>query len=209
MPSERPGMKDRALVRPLSSFPDFRAVFQSAPGLYLLLSPSLEILAASDAYLRATMTERENILGRAVFDVFPDNPDDSSASGVRKLSASLDRVLNWKVADRMAIQKYDIRKPEAEGGGFEERYWSPSNWPVLGPDGEVLYVLHSVEDVTEIVRLERQGIAQQALSSELRSEERFRKAFNAYPEPITIATVHDGRYVDVNQSFCRVTGYRR
>ena len=41
------------------------------------------------------------------------------------------------------------------------------------------------------------------------AEETFRKAFNANPEPITIATIPEGRYVDVNESFLRVTGYSR
>jgi PAS domain S-box-containing protein len=40
-------------------------------------------------------------------------------------------------------------------------------------------------------------------------EERFYKAFDTSPEPITIATVSEGRYLDVNQSFLRLTGYRR
>ncbi len=55
----------------------------------MVLAPDLTIVAASDAYLRATMTERENILGRHLFDVFPENPADSSATGFRNLSASL------------------------------------------------------------------------------------------------------------------------
>jgi two-component system cell cycle sensor histidine kinase/response regulator CckA len=41
------------------------------------------------------------------------------------------------------------------------------------------------------------------------AEETFRKAFNANPEPITIATILEGRYLDVNESFLRVTGYSR
>ena len=44
--------------------PDFRALFESAPGLYLVLTPALTIVAASNAYLHATMTQREAILGR-------------------------------------------------------------------------------------------------------------------------------------------------
>src|SRR5208282_1466803 len=40
------------------------------------------------------------------------------------------------------------------------------------------------------------------------SEERFYKAFNASPEPITIATASEGLYVDVNESFLRLTGHR-
>jgi two-component system cell cycle sensor histidine kinase/response regulator CckA len=188
---------------------DFRSLFQSAPNLYLALNPSLKIVAVSDAYLRATLTVRDEILGRNIFDVFPDNPEDPEATGVRNLRSSLERVLRYKVADTMAIQKYDIRKPGAEGGGFEERFWTPLNSPVLGADGEVAFIIHSVADVTEIVRLRQQGLDQLDLVEELGTAERFRKAFNANPEPITIVTVSKGRYIDVNDSFLRVTGYRR
>ncbi|HUY36205.1 MAG TPA: ATP-binding protein [Pirellulales bacterium] len=51
---------------------DFRILFESAPGLYLVLTSDFKIAAASDAYLTATMTKREDILGRGVFEVFPD-----------------------------------------------------------------------------------------------------------------------------------------
>jgi signal transduction histidine kinase/DNA-binding response OmpR family regulator len=154
---------------PSRATPDFQALFESAPGLYLVLTPNLNIVAVSDAYLRATMTKREEILGRGIFDVFPDNPDDPSASGVRNLRTSLERVLQDKTSDTMAVQKYDIRKPESEGGGFEERYWSPVNSPVFTPDKEVAYIIHRVEDVTEFVRLRQQGIEQEKLTQELRT----------------------------------------
>src|SRR5579872_1218891 len=106
--------------------PDFRVLFESAPGLYLVLTPEFEIVAASDAYLHATMTERQQILGRNIFEVFPDNPDDADATGVRNLKASLMRALDTQRSDAMAVQKYDIRRPEPDGG-FEERFWSPVN----------------------------------------------------------------------------------
>jgi signal transduction histidine kinase/CheY-like chemotaxis protein len=149
--------------------PDFKALFESAPGCYLVLTPDLTIVAVSDAYLRATMTERQSILGRGIFEVFPDNPDDPDASGVSNLSASLERVLRGRVSDTMAVQKYDIRRPDSEGGGFEERYWSPVNSPVFGTDNEVAYVIHRVEDVTEFVRLKEAGSEQQKITAELRS----------------------------------------
>src|SRR3989449_6998501 len=132
--------------------PDFQVLFESAPGLYLVLTPALTIVAVSDAYLKATMTKREEILGRGLFEVFPDNPDDPAATGGRNLRAPLDRVLTHRVPDTMAVQKYDIRRPESEGGGFEERYWSPVNSPVLGADGMIAYIIHRHEDVTEVIR---------------------------------------------------------
>ena len=149
--------------------PDFRTLFESVPGLYLVLMPDFTIVAVSDAYLRATMTKREEILGRRMFDVFPDNPDDPSATGVRNLKASLESVLQNRVADTMAVQKYDIRRPESEGGGFEEKYWSPINSPIFGENEEIAYIIYRAEDVTEFVRLKQLGIEQHKLTEELQA----------------------------------------
>ena len=148
--------------------PDFRILFESAPGLYLVLQPDFRIVAVSEAYLQATMTKREAILGKGLFEVFPDNPDDPAADGVRNLRESLHRVLETKRADAMAFQKYDIRRPAVEGGGFEERYWSPVNSPVLGTAGEVVYIIHRVEDVTEFIRLKQRGHERELANEALR-----------------------------------------
>ena len=148
--------------------PDFRALFEAGPGLYLVLDPELRIVAVSDAYLAATMTKREEIVGRDIFDVFPDNPDDPGATGVRNLRASLERVRQRCAPDTMAVQKYDIRRPAEEGGGFEVRYWSPVNCPVLDGRRQLRYIIHRVEDVTEFVRLKQLGSQQEAVTSELR-----------------------------------------
>jgi two-component system sensor histidine kinase/response regulator len=150
--------------------PDFKQLFESAPGLYLVLTPEFRIVAVTDAYLNATMTKRGEILGRPLFEVFPDNPDDPRATGTRNLRASLERVLRARKPDVMAVQKYDIRRPASEGGGFEERYWSPVNSPVLGPDGAVEFIIHRVEDVTEFVRLKQAGAEQSRLTEAIRGQ---------------------------------------
>ncbi len=138
---------------------DFRLLFESVPGAYLVVapdSPRFTIVAVSNAYLHATKTQREEILGRGIFEVFPENPDEPLATGVQNLRRSLQTVLQNRNTDVMAIQKYDIERPESEGGGFEERYWSPVNSPVLGADNEVAYIIHRVEDVTEFFQLQQQ-----------------------------------------------------
>jgi signal transduction histidine kinase/ActR/RegA family two-component response regulator len=148
---------------------DFRLLFESAPGLYLVLTPDWTIVAVSDAYLRATMTRREDILGRGIFEVFPDNPNDPGATGTSNLRASLERVVAHRRPDAMAVQKYDIRKPQSEGGGFEVRHWSPVNSPVLDGDGSLRYIIHRVEDVTEFVRLKALESEQHRLADDLRT----------------------------------------
>jgi len=54
----------------------------------------------------------------------------------------------------MALQRYDVPRPASLGGGFEERYWSPLDTPVLDAEGRVAYLIHRVEDVTESVKTE-------------------------------------------------------
>ncbi|MFN8583016.1 MAG: PAS domain-containing protein [Gemmatimonadaceae bacterium] len=134
----------------------FENLFQSLPGAFLLLSPDLMIVGASDAYLAATMTTRDGLVGRHLFEAFPDNPNDEGATGTRNLRASLDRVRNTAAADAMAIQKYDIRRTD---GSFEERFWSPINSPVLSSEGQIEFIVHRVEDVTEFMHHRRSASA--------------------------------------------------
>lgn len=144
----------------------FRALFESLPGRFLVLSPEHEIVAASDAYLEATMTRREDIVGRGLFEVFPDNPADAKADGTTHLRSSLNRVLQSRAPDTMPIQRYDVRDA---AGVFQERYWSPVNSPVLNADGQVEYVIHRAEDVTDLVLQRRiaagNGAGQDALQA--------------------------------------------
>jgi len=133
---------------------NFQVLFERAPGLYLVLDPHFFILAATDNYLRATMTRRENVVGQHLFDVLTDNPHDANANSTDNLRASLERALREHIPDPMAVQKYYIRRPTGE---FEERYWNPINIPIVGADGHVEYIIHCIEDVTEFVRSKKSG----------------------------------------------------
>jgi PAS domain S-box-containing protein len=134
---------------------ELQSLFESLPGLYLVLTPDLKIVAASDAYLKATLTTREGILGHSLFDVFPDNPDDAGTKAVANMQASIDRVMRNAAPDTMAIARHDIRGPD---GVFVERYWSPINSPMFGTDREIKYIIHRVEEVTEYVRQKSRSV---------------------------------------------------
>ena len=128
----------------------FQLLFEQSPDVLLVLrpdAPRYTMIAATQARLDATHTTREQTIGRGLFELFPDNPDDPEATGMRNLRASLERVLTTRAPDTMAVQKYDIRLPD---GSFEVRYWSPKNLPILSSTDEVIYIFHRVEDVTEL-----------------------------------------------------------
>ncbi|MBS1494981.1 MAG: PAS domain S-box protein [Bacteroidetes bacterium] len=146
---------------------DYKTLFESVPGLYLILSPDLTIITANDSYCKATMTKCEDITGRHLFDVFPDNPDDPNADGVSNLKASLKFVLENKTTHTMAVQKYDVRSSD---GTFEERYWSPLNTPVLDANNEVIYIIHRVEDVTSFMKIKHEQAKKDELAEALRTK---------------------------------------
>lgn len=151
--------------------PEFHRLFDATPGPYLILapdSPHFTIVAVNDAYLRATLTTRDAIVGHGLFEIFPDNPEDPGATGVNNLRVSLETVLQTRAAHVMAVQKYDIPKRDGSDG-FEERYWTPMNLPVFSETGVLTHIIHHVEDVTELVHLTQRRDAEDAAHQTLRT----------------------------------------
>jgi signal transduction histidine kinase len=145
---------------------DFGLLFTQLPDVLLILlpdAPRYTMVAATDARLRVTHTTRDT-LGKGLFEVFPDNPDDAAATGTSNLRASLDRALATRQPDTMPVQKYDIPGPD---GTFTQKYWSPKNVPVLSADGRVQYIIHRVEDVTELVGASEQGLELEGRNREM------------------------------------------
>ena len=129
---------------------DYAAAYRDLPIAVVLLTPEFEMADVNLAYLQVTGRTREELLGRNIFDAFPDNPSDPDANGVRELSASLARVLVTGKPDALSMQRYDAEVPGCPGV-YAQRYWCPVNAPVFGPDGHVVLIAHCVEEITDRV----------------------------------------------------------
>ena len=133
---------------------DTLKALETAPNMYLVLSPELYILTASDLYLKATETTRAAITGKHIFEAFPDNPDLPDADGVQNINASLQNVLRTKKPDRMPIQRYDV--PDGNNPGkFIQRYWDPMHAPVMDEAGNISYIIQLATNVTDKLRVEQ------------------------------------------------------
>ena len=174
-------------------------IFQSMPGATLVLlpdSPKFTIVEVNDAYLKATLTVREKIIGRGIFEVFPDNPADPISNGVANLRSSLNQVVNSREPHQMAVQKYDVPLPDQSG--FALKFWLPKNTPVLNADGSVAVILHTVEDVTE------KELLKHALDKNVQA---LQALFDDNPEPVF--SLNDmGFFTSANNGFARLFGYR-
>jgi PAS domain S-box-containing protein len=129
---------------------DYKAVFDNSPSLVLVLDPGFKIVAQNRAHAHATLSDARGLVGKNLFEAFPDNPGDSGAEGLSQLRASLLKVLKTRQADTMSPFRYDVRGAR---GPYETRWWTVSNTPILGDDGYVRWIINRAEDVTEIVEL--------------------------------------------------------
>jgi PAS domain S-box-containing protein len=151
---------------------DYKALFEQSSASVVMMDTDFTILAVSDTFTKATKTIREDIVGRNIFDVFPDNPNDSTANGENTIRASLNRVLTTKTPDRLAVVRYDIPNPESEHGEFITKYWRPRHSPVFDELNNVKYIIQQAEDVTENEALIEQLEAEKRVAKKLEDSEK-------------------------------------
>lgn len=130
---------------------DYLSILRALPGCHLFICPDVPrftIIEVTEAYLQAALADR-SIIGKGIFEAFPDNPSVPDATGVKNLKASLLWVLENKKTHHMVLQRYDV--PDYRKGQFEFKVWKPMNKPVFDHNGEIQYIIHTVEDITQQV----------------------------------------------------------
>ncbi len=156
----------RAAAKLRDSEERYQALFAASPVPFMVLAPNppdFTITAANDAFMAATLTTREGLIGHRLFDVFTDDPTRPGTHGSETLAVSLSRVLTSRRPDAMPRTRYDIVTPE---GGFEPHWWLAINAPMLDATGEVTAIIHQANRVTEL-----------HLAEEAERESRERQAF--------------------------------
>ncbi|MET0170293.1 MAG: PAS domain-containing protein, partial [Aliihoeflea sp.] len=200
---------------------DFRQLFDRLPSPYMIIDRQYQFVAANGAYAGAVMRDATELVGRPLFDLFPND----GASGVA-LRASFERVFATGEADTIAYIPYDIPRPQSLGGGMEKRYWTAVHTPLKNLDGEIAYLVQNTVDVTDMVRLreaaslpyrsfsgetqlvERAREAETAHRSLLAESSEFRRMFEQAPGFIAVLSGPDHVFTFANDSYVRLIGGR-
>ena len=143
---------------------DFKTLFEGAPDLFLVLSPSLIIQAVSNAFLNTTHTQKETIVGNDLFAIFPDTPTEVMTSVVADLKTSLQHVIKSKTAHIIPKYRYDIKNAK---GDLEEKYWRVTNIPILNLSNEIIYITYKMEAYTFEIDVTSQIAFQDELESKV------------------------------------------
>jgi PAS domain S-box-containing protein len=142
---------------------DYQALFNLSPNPYMVVDRELRYVAFNEAYLSVTASRPEDLLGRYIFDVFPNDPNDAANPSARQLRESFHRVLAGRVPDTLAVIRYRVPRQTAEGVRIEDRYWSATHTPLLDARGEVAFILQHTVDVTELQQLQQAVRASEAV----------------------------------------------
>jgi signal transduction histidine kinase/ActR/RegA family two-component response regulator len=214
----------------MSKIPDFQALFRVSPYPYLLMDRELIIIGANNAYLKSTGRTEADIVGRYIFDAFPENPDDPDSTNVAIVRDSLLRAIASGEPDTSAFLRYSVPRETPEGTVFEERFWSTVHTPVKGADGEVAFVAQNAIDVSDLYSFDRQtktvalGLDPQSASradsfnraqmheamSRILSDQRshLSNLFNQAPGFIAVLTGENNVFEIVNEAYYQLVGHR-
>ena len=182
------------------------SVFNSLPGIFILLqpdAPQFTIVAVTDDYLSTTFTKRNDIIGKGLFDIFTDNPQNEKATGKQNITHSLEHVIQYREPHQLTDQRYDVYNPAKNN--FEFRIWSLQSKPVLDAGGEVQYIIHSVEDRTDKITVDAIEQAENIRRLE-QSEQQVRAIIESAPFPIGVYVGKEMRIQFLNQSIIDVWG---
>jgi PAS domain-containing protein len=144
---------------------DYKDIFNRSPAAILIVdvdAPVYTILDVNNAYLIATNSSREALVGKGVFAAFPANPTDEESKNIERTIFSFQQAIETKKFHTMSNYRYDI--PIRGTDEFEERYWTTCNTPVFDDNKNVKYLIHSPANVTELYKLrEREQAGIEAL----------------------------------------------
>ena len=175
---------------------DLHELFTNIPEALVAIAPDYKVLEATNKYLTLVLRTREQLIGSNLLQAFPDSPVDDDSKNESLLRQSIDKTFREKKPTYFDVLRYDIARPESEGGGFETRYWEASHTPVLDQTGEVKYIIRRTANVTA------RELAKQA---QLESENKFKFMTDAVPQLVHTADTQ-GNVTYVNQRWLTYTG---
>ena len=117
-------------------------------------APRYTIREANEAYSTLTQSRQEDMLGTGLFDLFPDAGEEQRGRCIERLRKSLFHVLHHRQDHELPVQQSDIFTLAKAGGAMEQRFWKSQNSPILDAEGNLVFILHRVEDYTERIRAE-------------------------------------------------------
>jgi PAS domain S-box-containing protein len=172
-------------------------IFQDfpVPALILAATEKFEIIQANNACLGLLKRPLQELCGRPLFEVFPDEEQDNPDSVIKRAQRAIEEAVVTAEPKTPGAVAYHL--PE-RNGGCSLRFFFPDYIPVIDENGSVAYIFHCAREVKG--KLEAIG----AVPLEIPSGELLEASQNAF-----LLTTPDGHLLFNNQAACELFGYSR
>jgi PAS domain S-box-containing protein len=165
------------------SIENIQAVYRNLPVPSLIVYPDLPdftIAYGNDAFLKATSSTLEDIIGNSFFTVFIKNPGSDCEIGKETTSSVLTQALVNKEPQKILLQRYDFRKENSIE--VERHYWNTEIYPILDDQNEVKFIVITPLDVTDkVISKETENIPETNL---LMDKDLSHSLFDNYPDAV-------------------------
>lgn len=107
------------------------------PTIILDPGPGLKILVVNEAFATKCRLSNGQLVGRPIFDVFPENPESSESECISHTFHSINQMASLKEPQILTHQRYDIANSD---GVFVECYWRLEFRPLLCVHKQVKFI---------------------------------------------------------------------
>lgn len=125
---------------------DFGDVFRHAPSSYMILDRELRYINVNECYCTVVGMPRDALIGRKVFDVFPEEGE-----RLDRFKEAFERAVD---GERNCVVRQLYRMPDADGT-MRDVWWTCHHEPVRDLSGRICGVLQNANDVTAEVQAEQ------------------------------------------------------
>ncbi len=162
----------------------FRSLIEHSFDVIKIIDAKGEVRYISPSVEHVLGYKAGQVIGRSSFEFL--HPDDHEKA----------REILKRIVERAGVHYAELRVIHRDGSTRTMECVAKN----LIDDPTIEGIVLNYRDITE------RTAAEEALR---RSEEKFSKSFHSSPDSVTLSAIADGRFIDVNEGFERITGYRR
>ena len=161
-------------------------------------APRFTVAYANQSYLKAVGRRAEDIIGKGIFEAFPERAEDfKKNSDIRNC---LQYVLEQKSAFRSPLFRFDL--PEhAQSADYKPHFWICETYPMVNAFGSVEYIVRKPFDVSQFIG--------EDLSTSNRGRmlmgETDSPLFQDHPDAVFTLDLA-GNFLSVNKNLLRISG---
>jgi PAS domain S-box-containing protein len=180
------------------SLENIAAVFEASASATLILYPDVNqytIAHANSAFVKNIGINLTEVVGKSIFKAFSEDIGELAEKRRKSVKRALEHALLLKKPYQARLERYDMLNPVT--GKFDVHFWNTDTYPIFDDAGDVQFIVHMPNDVTEYVPDSYGSLAENGVFTNSAQH----PLFNDYPDGVATVDLY-GNFLSVNRNVC-------